>query len=143
MVAGRPRKSSPSPSDCIKLGEDLIKWLTEETKEFRFLFQQWYSLKHGILRKDWKNIIVTPEFSPYYEQAQSILSRKCLDGTVKEGFGHRYLRLYDRCLIDSENEHARFEAEIKAKEQKNISDEDMKRFDQFMDYLKAVKEKSS
>lgn len=110
---GRPRKLAPQPEECVELGEDLLEWLTEETDELRFLFQKWYSLRHGIMRKDWKNLIQMPEFLPYYEAAKAILAEKCIDGTVKEGFGNRYLRLHDRDLVDEENEHARFEAELK------------------------------
>ena len=117
MVAGRPRTSSPPPEECIELGKELVQWATEETKEWRCLFQQWYSIKKGILRKDWKNIIETPEFSPYYEIAQAALSVKCVDGTMKERFGERYIRLYDRGLIEVENEQAKFDAELKKVEE--------------------------
>ena len=111
--SGRKRTSTPSPEECIELGEELLKWATEETEEFRFRFAQWYSVKKHILRKDWKNLIKSPEFSPYYEEVQSIFADRCLDGTVKEGFGNRYLRLYDRDLIEEENEHAKFEAQLR------------------------------
>lgn len=104
MVAGRPRTVSPSPEECIKLGEDLLKWATEPTKEWRCLFQQWYSLKMGIRRKDWKTLIQSPEFLPYYEMAQASLAVKCVNGTMKDGFGQRYIRLYDRDLKEEENE---------------------------------------
>lgn len=110
---GRPRTSSPTPEECIKLGEDLVKWATEETKEWRCLFQQWYSLKQGILRNDWKALIKTDEFRPYYEKAQSALAMRAVDGTMKEGFGQRYLRLYDRELTEEENENKKFESELR------------------------------
>lgn len=113
MQVGRPRTTSPQPEECVELGEDLLKWATEETEEWRCQFQQWYSLKKGILRKDWKNLIVTPEFSPYYEMAQAALAKKAADGTMKEGFGQRYLRLYDRNLIEEENEQAKIDAALK------------------------------
>ncbi len=111
--SGRKRTSTPSPEECIELGEELLKWATEPTEEFRFRFAQWYSVKKHILRKDWKNLIKSPEFSPYYEEVQSIFADRCLDGTVKEGFGQRYLRLYDRDLIEEENEQAKFDAQLK------------------------------
>lgn len=142
MVAGVRRTVSPSPEECKVLGEELLKWATEESEDFRFRFAQWYSEKKGILRKEWKTLIQRPEFMPYYEKVQSIFATKCLLA-VREGFGHRYLRLYDRDLIEEENEHARFEAEIKAKEQKLATEEDQKRFDMFMHYLKEVKETHS
>jgi len=113
LVGGRPRTSSPSPERCIELGEDLVKWVTEETKEWRCLFQQWYSLKQGILRNDWKALIKTDEFRPYYEKAQAALSVKCVNGTMKDGFGQRYIRLYDRNLVEEENESKNFEAQLR------------------------------
>ena len=116
---GRPRTSSPSPEKCIELGEDLVKWAMEKTDEWRCLFQQWYSLKQGILRKDWKTLIQSPEFLPYYEKAQSALAIKCML-LMKEGFGHRYIRLYDRDLIEEENENKKFEADLRVKEAINI-----------------------
>lgn len=114
-MAGAPRTVSPSPEECIILGEDLVKWATEPTKEWRCLFQQWYSLKHSILRKEWKTLIQRAEFMPYYEKAQSSLAVKCVNGTMKEGFGQRYIRLYDRNLVEEETEKVKTEAEIRAK----------------------------
>ncbi len=105
MVAGRPRTVSPQPEESVKLGEELVKWATEPTKEWRCLFQQWYSLKMGILRKDWKALVQRPEFMPYYEMAQAALAVKCVNGTMKDGFGQRYIRLYDRDLVEIENEN--------------------------------------
>lgn len=116
MTAGRPRTSTPPPEECIKLGEELVQWATEPTKEWRCLFQQWYSLKKGILRKDWKSLVQREEFVPYYEKAQSALAKRAVDGTMKDGFGQRYIRLYDRELIEAENEQAKFDADLKKTE---------------------------
>lgn len=113
--SGRPRTTSPTPEECIELGEDLVKWATEPTQknDWRCLFQQWYSIKMGILRKDWKSLIQKPEFVPYYEMAQAALSVKCVNGTMKDGFGQRYIRLYDRDLVEAENEQAKIDAELR------------------------------
>ncbi len=113
MTAGRPRTVSPEPEECIKLGEELLEWLTEPTEEFRVLFGQFWALKKRMLRKEWKKLIEIPEFRPYYEACQQILAVKCLDGTLKEGQGNRYLRLYDRDLIEAENEQAKIDADLK------------------------------
>lgn len=117
MPAGAPRTVSPPPEECIRLGEDLIQWLTEKTKEPRLLLGQWWCIKHKMLRKDWKALTQIPEFLPYYEQAQQFMALKCLDGTIKEGFAQRYIRLYDRTLTEEENEKAKFDAEIRKPEQ--------------------------
>ncbi len=120
--SGRPRTSSPPPEECVKLGKELVKWATEETKEWRCLFQQWYSLEKGIRRKDWKNLILAPEFSPYYEKAQAALAKKAVDGTIEKSFGHRYIRLYDKALIDEENEQAKHDANLKKEILNDTSD---------------------
>ncbi len=116
MPAGMYRTCSPDPEECIQLGEELLKWATEQTGEFRFRFPQWYSLKKNILRDDWKALIKTPEFRPYYEKVQSIFADKCLAEYVKEGFGQRYLRLYDRDLVEDENDKAKYLSDLKKEE---------------------------
>lgn len=121
MPVGRHRKVCPSPEECINLGEDFVSWATEETDEFRCLVQQWYSLKQGLLRKEWKRLIDTPQFRPYYEQGIAALSVKAIDGTMKEGFGHRYLRYYDRELAENEDETKAYESSLKKDENKDNS----------------------
>lgn len=116
MPAGRPRTVSPSPEECELLGQELLEWATEQTGEFRFRFSQWYSQKKHILRKEWKKIIETPEFRPYYEEVQSIFATKCLNDYVKEGFAHRYLRLYDRDLVEDENDKAKHLSDLRKAE---------------------------
>jgi len=120
MAGGRPRDVSPPPEKCIELGEDLKAWATEKTKEWRCLLGQWWCLKHGLLRSEWNTLKQAPEFLPYYEAAQQALAVRCIDGTMKEGFGHRYIRLYDRELIHKENKQAKFDAEIKNKNQTEV-----------------------
>lgn len=121
MTAGRPRTSSPSLEECIELGKDLVAWVTEETDEKRILFSQWWSLKQGMLKKEWKALKEISEFLPYYEQAQSALALKSIDGTMEKSFGHRYIRLYDRELIEEENNQARLDAELKKMSTEDIS----------------------
>jgi len=113
MVAGRPRTVSPSPEECITLGEDLKSWATEETKEWRCLLGQWWCLKHGLLRSEWNTLKQAKEFLPYYEAAQQSLAVKCVSGTMKEGFAQRYIRLYDRELVEEENAQAKIDADLK------------------------------
>ena len=138
---GRPRTSTPPTEECCRLGEEMVKWFTKkDTKELRFRFAQWYSEQKHMLRKDWKNLVLLPEFKPYYENVQSILTIKCLDGTVKEGFGQRYLRLYDRELVEEENKEAKFQADLKSKETITTSVDDLKRYSDFMAYLQLMKE---
>lgn len=118
MPAGRPRTATPSPEECIELGKDFVQWATEPTKEWRCLVGQWYCLKHGILKKDWKLLKQNPQFSPYYEMGMAALAKKALDGTMEKSFGHRYIRLYDQELVEAENDQAKFEADLRKIEEK-------------------------
>lgn len=113
MTAGRPRNVTPSPEECIALGEDFVKWATEPTDEWRCLVGQWYSLKHGISKKIWKLLKQSPEFSPYYESAMVAMARKAIDGTMEKSFGQRYIRLYDTELVEEENAQAKFISDLK------------------------------
>lgn len=117
MVAGRPRTEIPSPEECVELGKDFVQWATEETSEWRCLVQQWYCLKHGISRRQWKLLKLAPEFSPYYEMGMVAMAKKAVDGSMEKSFGHRYLRLYCQDLRDEENEQLAYEAELKKKEE--------------------------
>lgn len=116
MAGGRPRTVSPSPKECIELGKDLEKWSTEKTKEFRCLLGQWWCLKKGLLRSEWNTLKQCPQFLPYYEKAQQAMAVKCLNGTIKEGFAHRYIRLYDRELVEDENEKAKHLSDLRKSE---------------------------
>lgn len=112
---GRPRIKNlyESKEECIALGKELVKWATEPTTEWRCLMGQFYCMKKGILRHEWKAILQRKEFLPYYQTAQQALAVKALDGTMEKSFGHRYIRLYDRELIEAENEQARIDADLK------------------------------
>ncbi len=107
MVAGRPRESIPEKKELIKLGEDLLAWATEKKKgELRCRWCQWYAIKHFLIRAQWKRMLDTPEFRPYYEAAQAHLAQRYVDGSVNQSIAHRYLRIYDPELKDEENKDA-------------------------------------
>lgn len=112
----RPRTVSPPPKECIELGKDLLKWISEDTDEERLLLGQWWSIKHGIPKKVWKQMKLQPEFTPYYEIAQQYMALKCINGTISDGFAHRYIRMYDTELCDNENEKLQFQSELKKAE---------------------------
>jgi hypothetical protein len=106
----------PSPEECEKLGKELLAWAKGggTKKDPRTTFAQWYSLVKMMPRKNWKALVSSPEFSPYYESAQAILARRCMDGTMEKSFGQRYIRLYDRELVEAENEKATADAQARA-----------------------------
>ena len=122
MPAGRPRESIPDKDELIELGKDLLKWATEKKKgELRCRWCEWYACKHFFIRKQWKRMVDTEEFRPYYEAAQPYLAEKWIDGTINQSIAHRYLRIYDPELKEEENLDADVEAERKANALKNES----------------------
>lgn len=119
----RPRTESPPPEECIKLGEDLVKWAAAPRDPNRpgeaIRFAEWYSLRHGLILKEFKLLKKCKEFFPYYEKARTLLSRFYISsGTkenIKEGIAHRFLRHY--CYDDvqeEENNHLEFQAKLKS-----------------------------
>jgi len=112
MVAGRPRTTTPEPEELIKLGEDLVKWATEETDELRLRFCEWYSLKHGILDKEWELMVRKEEFGGYYEKARTALARNWLHKYENSSIAHRFMRIYCPDVKREENETKEFEARL-------------------------------
>ncbi len=119
MGYGRPRTQTPSDEECAILGQDLVKWAYEEKG---ILISEWYCLKHGINRKQWKAMKDHPSFLPYYEQAMVPMAKKAIDGTIEKSFGHRYLRLYDRDIRDDEDDKVKFDAEVRRLSENQVQD---------------------
>jgi hypothetical protein len=116
MPAGRPRESIPEKEEMIELGKDLLAWASEKKKgELRCRWCEWYACKHFFIRKQWKRMLDTPEFRPYYEAAQPYLAQKWIDGTINQSIAHRYLRIYDPELKEHEDDDSDTECERKAK----------------------------
>jgi len=104
MAGGRPRTSVPEKEELIKLGEDLLSWASEKKKgELRCRWCEWYAKKHFFIRKQWKRMLDTEEFRPYYEAAQVFLGEKWIDGTIHQSIAQRYLRIYDPELREQED----------------------------------------
>ena len=115
MPAGRPRTSIPEKEELIQLGEDLLAWAAERKKgELRCRWCEWYSRKHFFIRKQWKRMVDTEEFRPYYEAAQTFLAEKWIDGTINQSIAHRYLRIYDPELKEGEDNDSDADAARKA-----------------------------
>lgn len=100
----RPRTTTPEYDEVLELGQDLVKWATEETEEPRTLWSAWYALKHGLIEQQWKLLKQREEFRPFYEIARASLAQKLHKGTLEKTLAHRYLGLYDRSLNEFENE---------------------------------------
>lgn len=105
MTAGRPRTAIPEKKELIELGKELVKWAKEKNKKgenIRVRFCDWYTEK-GFVRKQWEHMTEKPEFQWYHEQSRALLSLRYIDGTVNQSIAHRYLRMYDPELRDSED----------------------------------------
>jgi hypothetical protein len=113
MVAGRPRTAVPEKDELIELGKDLVNWASEQTEELRCQYCQWYSLKHGFIKKQWEQMREKPEFQCYYEQARVCLGLKYVDGTINQSIAHRFLRVYVPEVKEQEDEDAIAESERK------------------------------
>jgi len=136
MPAGRPRTSSPSKDELIELGKDLVSWASKQTKKgepIRVRFCDWYT-DQGFIRLQWENFRNKPEFSWYYEKARSLMATRYVDGTVNPSIAHRYLRIYDPEVRDSEDQDADADALRKANalksETKAIEEEKLKVLEQ-------------
>jgi hypothetical protein len=125
----RPRTSVPEREELIELGKDLVKWASEKKKgELRCRWCEWYARKHFFIRKQWKRMLDTDDFRPYYEIAQTYLADKWIDGTINHSIAQRYLRLYDPELREQEDIDADEKEARKAKALKSENDEYMKQF---------------
>ena len=117
---GRPRTSIPEKEELIKLGEDLLLWASTKVKgELRCRWCEWFAKRHFFLRKQWKRMIDTEEFRPYYEAAQAYLADRWIDGTINQSIAHRYLRIYDPELKEEEDIKADEDEARKARALKN------------------------
>ena len=103
MVAGAPRTVTPPYDDLIALGKEMVQWFKDHPETLHI--QEWYSIEKMILYKDWKAIIVKPEFFPYYEQALAIVGKKYLDKTsnIRDSVSHRFIRHYFKHTKEDED----------------------------------------
>ncbi len=113
----RPRTISPSPPEMIELGEEMIKWVTQNNPTN---LSHWYVLEKGISRRDFKDLYKKcAEFLPYYEQAMALIGKRYLECEgINPGIAQRWQRIYFPDLMDQENEDASFNAKIKAEADK-------------------------
>ena len=137
QTSGAPRTVSPTKVECIELGKHLVKWAKEEDKKDPHTrFAQWYSLEKEILRKHWKTLIQREEFVPYYEGAQAALAKRVMDPKVMDkSFGNRFIRCYDKELVESENEEVAFKAQAAKKQEEENQDDSIRKLAQALKEL--------
>ena len=105
-----PRRVCPPDEELKELGEDLVKWATEPTKELRCRFAQWYGLRQGLSKAHWDLLISKSEFASYYENARIALAARFMDGSVCPSIAHRFLRIYTPEVKEEEDSTADREA---------------------------------
>lgn len=138
MAGGRPRTKSYSPEEMIELGEEMLDWFDDNPKALHV--SDFYSGVKGIRSKDWDTMIRCPEFSVYHELAIKKVRKNYLDGTVNGSIAHRFLRIYFPELKQEEDETARFNAGLKAQEQKPPHDAVV---ETLLDTIKSLKTKEN
>lgn len=116
MVAGAPRTVSFPPEEMIKLGEEMLAFVTKNQKKMLHL-SQWYSIEKMFTEKQWETFCDRAEFIPYYEKALKLVGINYLDknSNVREGISQRWQRVYFKDLKKSEDSDANEDADRKAK----------------------------
>ena len=113
MQIGRPRTTTPNDEELIELGEELLTWATEKTKELRYHLNQWYCLEKGYTKKQWDLMCDKEAFRAYYERARIAIAKRYVDGSINSTIACRFLRLYFPELRDEENATKKYEADLR------------------------------
>jgi hypothetical protein len=102
MPAGRPRTVSLAPNDMIKLGEEMIEWVTINDP---IHLSKWYCIEKGFTDKQWDAMQQVPEFLPYYEAALKLVGYKYIerDTDIEPSLKQRWLRVYFKDLRRQED----------------------------------------
>ena len=137
---GRPKSVSPPKEECERLGKDFVEWASEVTEEKRMIVGQWWALRHGMCRSEWDALRKCVDFVRYYDQGCQALAVKAIDGTMKEGFGHRYLRIYDQELTEAENAQKKWESDLKSKENEKAGAEFFAKADLFLNQIDRLQQ---
>jgi len=137
MAGGRPRTVSPPPEECIELGEEMVKWVSENSPTH---LSEWYSIEKFIPWKMWNAMCELPEFLPYYEKALNIIARNARDGTLDKSIAQRFLSLYHRDLKQQEREEKAYESSLRQKEIAQASDQEKAKADAIIEQLNVAQE---
>ncbi len=113
MEDGRPRTTTPEKEELIKLGEELVLWATEKTKELRYHLNQWWCLEKGFTQNEWDLMCAKKEFKVFIAKARVAISKRYVDGSINSSIAHRFLRLYFPELKEEENATKKYDAELR------------------------------
>ena len=129
-AGGRPRTVSLPPDEMIKLGKEMIEWVTINDP---IHLAEWYICEKHITKKEWKAMIQVPEFLSYYEQALFIVGQHYIkkNTEIEPSLKHRWLRIYFADLREQEDEDAKFASRLKAEEAVAVDEAFSAKFDNF------------
>ena len=145
MAGGRPRTTTPSPEEVVKLGEDLIKWIKEPCPgELRYRWCEWYAIKHHMIREEWKLLLQKPEFRPYYEEAQSYLGNRWINGEINHSIAHRFIRIYYPEVKEEEDEKTANDIKLKIEAEtsaaRNVTQDVIDKYNAMMAQITALQD---
>lgn len=121
---GTPRTVSLPKKDMIKLGEEMIQFISDPGNNV-FHVSEWYSIQKGYLYSEWETMIKRPEFVRYYEQSLKIIGKKYLDGTVNPTIASRWQRSYFKDLKKEEDKDAQERLDRELDQKKKAIDHEM------------------
>ena len=142
MAGGRPRTTTPPPSDMIALGEEMIEFVSNPKNKVLSLSEFYTGIK-GYTYNDWKIMYVAPEFAPYYERALRIIGKRYLDGTVNPSIAQRYLRRYDAELREQEDADMKAKVELEKDAKKEESKTALEGMAKVFDQIQKAREELS
>lgn len=107
MALGRPRTVSFSDEEFEILGEEMVKWVTENY-DYALHLSDWYTVVKGFTYNQWKTFLQKEAFLPHYEKALKIVGRKYLDKNtnIRDGISQRWQRVYFKDLREEEDDTA-------------------------------------
>lgn len=108
----RPRTEFTN-EEVQQLGEEMLEWVSVNKP---IHLSQWYSIEKMLTYNEFKTLSHYEDFIPYYQKALAIVGIKYLDGTVNSSISHRWQRVYFKDLREEEDETAKFNSDLKTKE---------------------------
>jgi len=131
MAGGRPRTVCPEKEELINLGEEMVKWCSEN-KPLHLC--EWYSIKEDITDNVWDTMRKREEFVHYYRKALKIVGLEYLDkdSSVDRTIKDRWQRVYFKDLKEEEDETAKYLQSLKLDDLEKLDPEYIARLEQMM-----------
>ena len=133
----RPRTVSPSPEECVKLGEEMVAWVKANNPTH---LSEWYSLEKMIPWNMFNAMCEVKEFLPYYEVALNLVARNARNGILDKTIAQRFLGLYHRDLKKYDMEMVEHAAKAKASADQEIKDQAIGQLIQHAETLSKLKD---